>query len=135
MKLELSATYGDWDTARGDRVMVYLAGEFVAELEPVRKPHAGPGDKEDVARETVAAALGAALRAGQRVMGGLEQFQTFIGRQVEREVYAGQDCTSCGTSFEQCGEDIAAHNNSGCCDVCRDFMLDPHTVTLKGAAE
>lgn len=67
MELKLGATYEDWDVARGDRINVYLDGEFVVELGPLRAVEASPGDQDAVVRETLALALSDAIRAGQRL--------------------------------------------------------------------
>lgn len=129
LKLELGATYCDWDKTRGDYINVYLDGEFVVELEPVRGVEASPGDQDAVTRETLATALGWAFKAGQ----ARQEVFTDPPEPWE-EIYVGQICTSCGTSYEQCSQDIAAHNNAGCCGFCRDYERnDAHTVSVIAA--
>lgn len=51
---------------------------------------------------------------------------------LELEVFEGIDCTSCGSTFAQCVQDIGTQNSSGCCGACRDYDAnDPHRVSVK----
>lgn len=63
-ELKIGGVYCDWDPDHAPYINVYLGGEFVIELPPVRDVEASPGDEDAVVAETLVDTLKWALKAG-----------------------------------------------------------------------